>query len=74
MEFSVLFANSVGPYQTHHSTASDLDLHWLSMSLLGDSRLTWVKLHVRSSIYLITTFLSSFFFFYFFPPVFPLLL
>ena len=38
-----LFANSGDPDQTLHSVASDLDLHCLSVTLLGVSRLQWVK-------------------------------
>ena len=38
-----LFANSGDPDQMPHSAASDLRLHCLPNSLLGDSRLQWVK-------------------------------
>ena len=39
----VLFANSGDPDQMPHSAASDLGLHCLPISLLGVSRLQWVK-------------------------------
>ena len=39
-----LFANSGDPDQMPHSTASDLGLHCLQKTLLGVSRLQWVKL------------------------------
>ena len=38
-----LFANIGDPDQTLHSAASDLDLHYLPNTLLGISRLQWVK-------------------------------
>ena len=38
-----LFANSGDPDQMPHSVASDLGLHCLSVTLLGVSRLQWVK-------------------------------
>ena len=40
-----LFANSGYPYQMPHSenVASDLDLHCLLITILGVSRLQWVK-------------------------------
>ena len=38
-----LFANSGDPDQTLHSVASDLGLHCLPDTLLGVSRLQWVK-------------------------------
>ena len=41
-----LFANSGDPDQTLHSVASDLGLHCLSITLLGVSRLQWVKVVV----------------------------
>ena len=40
----VLFANSGDPDQMPHSAASDLGLHCLPVTLLGVSRLQWVKL------------------------------
>ena len=40
-----VFANSEDPDQMLHSAASDLDLHCLPITLLGVSRLQWVKLH-----------------------------
>ena len=39
-----VFANSEDPDQMQHSTASDLGLHCLPVTLLGVSRLQWVKL------------------------------
>ena len=38
-----LFANSGDPDQMLHSAASDLGLHCLPVTLLGISRLQWVK-------------------------------
>ena len=38
-----LFANSGDTDQTPHSAASDLGLHYLPDTLLGVSRLQWVK-------------------------------
>ena len=38
-----VFANSEDPDQTPHSAASDLGLHCLPNTLLGVSRLQWVK-------------------------------
>ena len=38
-----LFANSEDPDQTPRSAASDLGLHCLPITLLGVSRLQWVK-------------------------------
>ena len=38
-----LFANSGDPDQTPRSAASDLGLNCLRITLLGDSRLQWVK-------------------------------
>ena len=38
-----LFANSRDPDQTPRSVASDLGLHCLPITLLGVSRLQWVK-------------------------------
>ena len=38
-----LFANSGDPDQTPRSAASDLSLHCLQSTLLGVSRLQWVK-------------------------------
>ena len=38
-----LFANSGDPDQTPHSVASDLGLHCLAITLLGASKLQWVK-------------------------------
>ena len=38
-----LFANGGDPDQTLHSAASDLGLHCLPVTLLGISRLQWVK-------------------------------
>ena len=39
-----LLANSGDPDQTPRSAASDLGLHYLPTTLLGVSRLQWVKL------------------------------
>ena len=38
-----LFANSGDPDQMPHSAASDLGLHCLPSTLIGMSRLQWVK-------------------------------
>ena len=38
-----LFANSGNPHQTPHSVVSDLGMHCLPITLLGVSRLQWVK-------------------------------
>ena len=38
-----LFANSGDPDQMLHSAASDLGLHCLPNTLLGVSRIQWVK-------------------------------
>ena len=38
-----LFGNSGDPDQMPHSAASDLGLHCLPVTLLGVSRLQWVK-------------------------------
>ena len=38
-----LFANSGDPDQILHSAASDLALHCMPITLLGVSRLQWVK-------------------------------
>ena len=43
IEIPVFNANSVDRDQTPRSAASDLGLHCLSMSLLGDARLKWVN-------------------------------
>ena len=40
-----LFANSGDPDQTLRSAASDLGLHCLPVTLLGVSRLQWVRTH-----------------------------
>ena len=39
-----LFANSEDPDQTPHSAASDLGLHCFPNTLLGVSRILWVKI------------------------------
>ena len=44
-----LFANSGDPDQIPHFVASDLGLHCFSITLLGVSRLQWVKMHVYTS-------------------------
>ena len=41
-----LFGNSGDPDQTPHAVASDLGLHCLLITLLGVSRLKWVKIAV----------------------------
>ena len=41
------FANSGDPDQMPHSAASDLGLHSLPITLLGVSRLQWVKFTVQ---------------------------
>ena len=46
IETLVFNANSVDPDQTPHSAASDMGLHFLSMSLLGDVRYKWVKMYI----------------------------
>ena len=38
-----VFANSGDPDQTPHSTASDLGLHCLPVTILRVSRLQWAK-------------------------------
>ena len=38
-----LFANNGDPDRTPHSAASDLGLHCFQITLLGVSRLQWVK-------------------------------
>ena len=43
IEISEINANSVDPYQTPRTVASDLGLHRLPMSLLWGARLIWVK-------------------------------
>ena len=42
MDIPVLDAYNVDPGQTPHSVASDLDLHFLLITLLGVSQLKWV--------------------------------
>ena len=42
-KMSKLFANSGDPDQTPHSAASDLNLHCLSVTLFGVSRIKWVN-------------------------------
>ena len=49
MEIPKFNANSVDPDQMSHSVASDLDLHSLSITLLGVSRLILVKVCLRST-------------------------
>ena len=48
VEISELNANSVDPYQTPSSVASDLGLHCLLMSLIWDDRLKWVNVEHHS--------------------------
>ena len=43
-----LFANNEDPDQMPHSVASDLGLHYLLITLLGVSRLQWVKWQLLS--------------------------
>ena len=43
-----LFANSGDPYQMPHSAASDMGLYCLPNTLLGVSRLQWVKKQISS--------------------------
>ena len=57
-----LFANSGDPDQMQPSAASDLGLHCLPITLLGISRLQWVKNKI--STYLMT-FLRFFFLIFF---------
>ena len=45
-----LFANSGDPDQKPSFVASDLGLHCLSITLLGVSRLQWVKNRVANSV------------------------
>ena len=49
-----LFANSEDPDQMPCSVASDLGLHCLPITLLGVSRLQWVKHHASIKHYLVT--------------------
>ena len=44
------FANSEDPDQMPRSAASDLGLHCLPITLLGVSRLQWVKSERRTSL------------------------
>ena len=44
-----LLANSGDPDQTPQNAASDLGLHCLSITLLGVSRLQWVKLWKKTT-------------------------
>ena len=44
-ENPVFNANSEDPDQTPRSAASDMGLHCLSVSLLWDARLKWVKIY-----------------------------
>ena len=43
IEIPVVNANSVDPDQTPQNAASDLGLHCLQMSLLGDARHKWIN-------------------------------
>ena len=51
-----LFANSEDTDQMPHSVASDLGLHYLPITLLGVSRLQWVKflVNVFKKLYLLS--------------------
>ena len=42
-----LFANSEDPDQMLHSTASDLGLHYLPITILRVSRLQWVNKYLQ---------------------------
>ena len=44
-----LFANSGDPDRTLHSAPSDLGLHCLPITLLGVSRLQWVKAPITAA-------------------------
>ena len=44
-----LFANREDPDQTPRSAASDLGLHCLPITLLGVSRLHWVKASIMTA-------------------------
>ena len=64
-----LFANSGDPDQTLHSAASDLGLHCLPNTLLGVSRLQWVKNNFLGCLlftltYFVDTYLLIIFFIY----------
>ena len=50
-----LFANSGDPDQTPHIAASDLGLHCLPNTLLGISRLQWVKKKNTGEVLLTST-------------------
>ena len=43
IDISVFIANSADPDQTPRCAASDLGLHYFQITLLGVSRLKWVK-------------------------------
>ena len=45
-----LFANSGDPEQTLHSAASDLGLNCLPITLLGVSRIQWVKMIINCAL------------------------
>ena len=47
---SVLNANSVDPDQTPQNAASDMGLHYLLMSYLGDTGHIWFNLHKQSNL------------------------
>ena len=50
IEMPVFTTNSVDPDQMPRSTASDLGLHCLPMSLLGDTRHKWVNIYSKTSL------------------------
>ena len=48
-----LFANNEDPDQTSRSVASDLGLHYSAITLLGVSRLQWVKQELKQINWLV---------------------
>ena len=47
--YKILLANNVDPDQTPNYVASDLGLHWLTITLLRVSRKEWAKEQIFSS-------------------------
>ena len=45
-----LFANSGDPEQTPHPAASDLVLHYLPLTLLGNSIVKWVNVRTEKTL------------------------
>ena len=45
-----VFANSEDANQMPHSAVSDLGLHCLPITLLGVSRIQWVKIHLSLTL------------------------